>query len=109
MNEEPFIDEEKDLKPCPFCGGEATVSQGSKANDEPWWYIECCKCAGMAESVEDWNRRTPVAEQVEPKIMPAVWDGKIRFGSDCIVNGVEVKAGTIWQAGIELPQPHSKP
>ena len=59
MDEEPYIDEEKDLKPCPFCGGAAGVSKGSKANDLPWWYIECDDCAAMCDSVEEWNKRTP--------------------------------------------------
>ena len=41
----------------------------------------------------------------KPIIRPAVWDGTIRFDSDCIVNGVEIKAGTVWRAGdVVLPQ-----
>ena len=65
MDEEPFLKDD-DLKPCPFCGGEAEVSKGSKANDQPWWYIECGTCAAMCDSVEDWNKRTPVAEVGAP-------------------------------------------
>lgn len=38
-------------------------------------------------------------------ILPAIWDGSIRFDSDCIINGVEVKAGTVWKAGQTFPSP----
>lgn len=58
MNEEPADD--VILKPCPFCGGEADVSEGTQGGHEarPWWYVECIKCAAMADSVDAWNSRT---------------------------------------------------
>ncbi len=60
MDEEPYIAPD-DLLACPFCGGEASVSEGSKKGGEPWWYIECIDCASTAESVDVWNKRTYAA------------------------------------------------
>ena len=52
-------DEEEKPKPCPFCGGEAHVSDFS----EP--YVQCSKCEARTtycnnrhEAVSAWNRRT---------------------------------------------------
>jgi hypothetical protein len=56
QSEQPFL-VEGDLKPCPFCGGEADVSEGTKGDNEPWWYVECMKCGATGESVEAWNKR----------------------------------------------------
>jgi hypothetical protein len=59
MTEEPYLND-NDLKPCPFCGGEANVSEGTMGGGEtlrPWWYIECDKCSATCESVEAWNAR----------------------------------------------------
>jgi Lar family restriction alleviation protein len=54
----------EELKPCPFCGGEASVSTGRNGADEKLKYIECLDCAGMAdmfytetEAVVAWNTR----------------------------------------------------
>ena len=49
----------KELKPCPFCGGEAETEWhhgycGVKCND-------CCaevSADGMNDAIEAWNRRT---------------------------------------------------
>lgn len=57
MNVEPADDVV--LKPCPFCGSEADVSEGTQGGDAhlPWWYVECMACSATAESVEQWNQR----------------------------------------------------
>ena len=48
----------EELKPCPFCGGEA----------EPVFEIdgtttvECIKCGALVDGIEAWNRRANDAE-----------------------------------------------
>ncbi len=54
-----------DLKCCPFCGGEADVSQGEQGG-LPYYYIECFDCSAMADSVMQWNKRhSPEAHALE--------------------------------------------
>lgn len=47
-----------ELKPCPFCGGEADHSFGEKGDGTPWPYVECVECGASTEP-DVWNRRTP--------------------------------------------------
>jgi hypothetical protein len=44
-----------ELKPCPFCGGEAETSQGGSA-----WFIHC-KTPDCFESHDDFHRTEPEA------------------------------------------------
>lgn len=48
------------LKPCPFCGGTAELSEGRTGDDKPWLYIECTtlECGAIADP-EVWNTRHP--------------------------------------------------
>lgn len=54
-----------ELKPCPFCGGEAEAYNcGPWLRDHFMWYVKCPGCGSMApnkptkaEAVEAWNTR----------------------------------------------------
>lgn len=62
-----------ELKPCPFCGGEASLSEGRK-NSMPHAYVECLECGASSdisekpvlkyntdsvdEVIEKWNKRS---------------------------------------------------
>jgi Lar family restriction alleviation protein len=52
----------KDLKPCPFCGGEADVVE-DEVNNLVWCVCSTCGATGGVEgnnqdAIEVWNRRT---------------------------------------------------
>lgn len=67
------------LKPCPFCGGEATVWNGNIDDDYPdvYYDVYCTACNCMTpkfhtkeSAITFWNRREPikVVEQIEAEI-----------------------------------------
>ena len=55
-----------ELKPCPFCGGEADCNNaGFLKNGKPMWAVECVNCGMVtaffytdSEAIEAWNKRT---------------------------------------------------
>ncbi len=58
----------KELKPCPFCGGEAEIFKMTSESDKEFecWYVICEECTIQTpacitrdEASEAWNRRTP--------------------------------------------------
>lgn len=79
-----------ELKPCPFCGGEADCNNsGFMKAGKHMWAVECLKCGMVTtfadtekEAIEAWNKRTeperpkgrwiPVTERLPEK------DGKHR-------------------------------
>ena len=50
-----------ELKPCPFCGGKATI--GKSQEESPKYKIYCKRCAAVIKSsyleglIKVWNRR----------------------------------------------------
>ena len=53
-----------ELKPCPFCRGEAEIIQNPKKSTTVYNYIKCKICGSMTHSffttgaaVKAWNRR----------------------------------------------------
>ena len=60
-----------ELKPCPFCGGEANITKGERWLDEtctpskPYYYARCQNCYTTGykyhptekEAIEAWNTR----------------------------------------------------
>lgn len=54
------------LKACPFCNGEASLSEGQIDTDSAY-YVECLDCAASSEmkfyieeAQEAWNKRAEV-------------------------------------------------
>ncbi len=71
-----------ELLPCPFCGGEASLSESKKYKDSMrYHYIECIDCAASSdisptpinkrstisilEAALLWNTRTPIDDPKE--------------------------------------------
>lgn len=53
-----------ELKPCPFCGGEAKIRDYSTPDTDPEIDVFCTNCGGQTfvyetegEAIEAWNRR----------------------------------------------------
>lgn len=62
------------LKPCPFCGGEATIWSGPIEDDyfNTYYDVYCTECNCMTpkfhteeSAITFWNRREPIDEIVE--------------------------------------------
>ena len=68
------------LKPCPFCGGEATTSHGVDDDTlEQFFFVSCEYCGSRTrkfhryrygeeyerKAIEAWNRREPIDKIVE--------------------------------------------
>jgi Lar family restriction alleviation protein len=59
-------DKEVELKPCPFCGGEAEISEGTNRS----WEVTCLNCGvgtyeiqEYSDTVACWNTRPDYEEQ----------------------------------------------
>lgn len=62
---------EIELKPCPCCGGHATMEHGAERSENGW--VVCMGCGlstryhdDMAEAAEEWNRRACDAHHETP-------------------------------------------
>lgn len=82
-----------ELKPCPFCGGEAGFQYGYFNSDV---YVRCNECRACSEvrvsekaAIAAWNRRAdgwiPVSERL-PNV-PEKKDGKYNFNKCLVTNG----------------------
>lgn len=57
----------KELKPCPFCGGKAKITDTNTEDKQHFYYIQCTKCGAAAcfgnesetkkDAIKAWNRR----------------------------------------------------
>lgn len=67
-----------ELKPCPFCGGEAHVYETVNGGTRKLYWIECLKCYAESpksldlpqDSIDAWNRRDEDCE-LRGKLMAA--------------------------------------
>lgn len=85
------------LKPCPFCGGEATVVGHNI------FFVKCTNCEietllyrHKDRAVEYWNTRKPmerIVEMLEDKFV-STWDCGYEGGyKDAIVDAIEIVKG----------------
>ena len=64
---------EVELKPCPFCGGEAVLTTEENCLGN-WWFRVCCsQCLfeqhiynSQLEAISDWNKRVEDYLQLKP-------------------------------------------
>jgi Lar family restriction alleviation protein len=75
-----------ELKPCPFCGGEADFNIGEQGNGLPWHYIECSECSACGPNIEyaahniavkeclaeAWNTRADLCDPMQDERVKAL-------------------------------------
>lgn len=89
-----------ELKPCPFCGGEAEHAVGKRGNGEPWEYIECGVCGATADGAIAWNTRAappPEPSEAWQPIETAPKDGAWVLAARGVIPYV-----TAWDDGEEI-------
>lgn len=101
------------LKPCPFCGGEAEIQDGSGLH-----YVYCTKCGastigrikgGTEKSVQNWNTRKPMERIVEKLNNRIEKAGRIMVENpadmlDKIANDAEEDFIQAYEEAIEIVQ-----
>lgn len=73
MKGTPRMTQEPELKPCPFCGGEAEIWRSSPDGKRRAWISCMGRCAVLitsehitdAEAVAAWNTRHPASTGME--------------------------------------------
>lgn len=105
-----------ELKPCPFCGGEASVSTGYQNTTPPTAlrYVECIECAAASdmldteeEAIAMWNRRHEPLTKIEPLSIGQLrgMDGELVWcGNKCFIVNIKYKSHQGWsdECGIDL-------
>ena len=85
----------RELKPCPFCGGEPNLTTADYVHDDltPMPVVECKSCSAWVQA-DDWNTRAP---------SPAGVDGLEVIGFHCMDSaGIETLE---WRGGSYADEP----
>lgn len=100
---------ENELKPCPFCGGEAVVEKWRQFNMNAAYVVKCSECGATVpiwreteeEATRQWNKRFDVTDKIELKTCPFC-GGEAWFEhlSECDDEGYAVRCS---ECGIESP------
>ena len=76
---------ERELKPCPFCGGEVTIAQGG-SDITRWWFItrgndkDRCDCRLFMES-DDFYINASLADRVQKRReLIKAWNRRVEDG-----------------------------
>ena len=81
-----------DLRPCPFCGGEAVIERGEISSGSTITFGDlavCDACGAAAESSEKWNTR-PIEDELRARLKDYFKDYEIYpvSGVDCYPGGI---------------------
>ena len=62
----------ENLKPCPFCGGEADCNDGGICDKDgnPVWWVECLSCGANVEGSENTEEAAMLAWNTRPTPTP---------------------------------------
>ena len=65
----------EELKPCPFCGGEAVFQHYHTVDKAEFWYVQCPKCGATSWYLDTpeqialrWNMRDNIIRKVRRKL-----------------------------------------
>ena len=88
------MDIREEMKPCPFCGGEARLTYSTDNHRQPYVTCDTPKCPGCntyqwhyhteAEAIEAWNHRAATDTNVGSKVAKVLNQERIsryKFGS----------------------------
>lgn len=80
-----------ELKPCPFCGGEAEIAQYYNITEDTYCICAgCTQCGATVEETDDdhaselWNRRTVNVDELG-KIADEMAGGNVKYTDYCSV------------------------
>ena len=79
-----------ELKPCPFCGGEAEGRKGKTTDGSDWHYVECMTCEAMGPRIQYASHNIAIKEA-----LAEAWNSRADLARPTIADALalpEVKA-----------------